>query len=362
MLDERFMNLALNMARTTEGQTAPNPVVGAVLVKNNQVVGMGAHLKAGEPHAERHALAMAGRKAEGSTCYVTLEPCSHYGRTPPCADALIDAKVERVVIATRDPNPKVAGRGIEKLKEAGILITEGVMEKEAQALNRTFFHFIKHRRPFVTLKSATSIDGKIATSTGESKWITGPEARLNVHQLRHENDGILVGVKTVIADDPLLTTRLPGGGKHPVRIVLDHSLNIPVTASLVTDRSSPTWVVTSGNHNAQKKEELESAGVRVLPINAASIEIEDVLNLLGELGIMSLLVEGGGHVNDSFLRSGLFDQVVVYLAPLIIGGQNALSSFSGTGIERLSDGSRLKIKSAEMVGKDLKVTAVKEER
>ncbi|WP_026689413.1 bifunctional diaminohydroxyphosphoribosylaminopyrimidine deaminase/5-amino-6-(5-phosphoribosylamino)uracil reductase RibD [Alteribacter aurantiacus] len=361
MLDERYMKLALELAKSTEGQTSPNPVVGAVIVKNNQVVGVGAHLKAGEPHAEKHALAMAGDEAKGSTIYVTLEPCAHHGRTPPCADALVEAQVARVVVATKDSNPKVAGKGIEKLRKAGILVDEGVMEREARELNTTFFHFLKENRPFVTLKSATSLDGKIATSTGESKWITGPDARFDVHRLRHQNDGILVGVNTILADDPALTTRLPGGGNHPIRIVLDHTLKIPLDSVVVTDKTTPTWVITSHKYDFEKKTALESMGVPVFSLPSATIEVDDLLTVLGNQGVTSLLVEGGGRVNDSFLRSGLFDKVIVYMAPKLIGGDNGYSSYAGIGIERLSDCVDLRIEDVTMIGKDLKITAVKEE-
>jgi diaminohydroxyphosphoribosylaminopyrimidine deaminase/5-amino-6-(5-phosphoribosylamino)uracil reductase len=230
MNDIYYMNLALNLAKGTLGQTSPNPVVGAVLVKENQIVGMGAHLKAGEAHAEVHAIQMAGIKAKGATLYVTLEPCSHFGKTPPCSDLVIRTGIKKVFVATTDPNPQVAGTGIERIRKAGIEVHLGLLQEEARELNKVFFYNIRTGLPFVTLKSAISLDGKTATVTGESKWITGEEARNDVHQYRHQHDAILVGVNTLIKDNPTLTTRLASGGKNPVRIILDTHLRTPKDA------------------------------------------------------------------------------------------------------------------------------------
>ncbi|PYZ98491.1 riboflavin biosynthesis protein RibD [Alteribacter lacisalsi] len=359
--DETYMKMALGLARPTLGQTSPNPAVGAVLVKNNEIIGMGAHLKAGEPHAERHALSMAGKKAGGAVMYVTLEPCAHFGRTPPCAKALIEAGVAKVVIGAKDPDERVSGRGIRMLKAAGIEVEEGVCEEEALELNRMFFHSVTSRTPYVTLKTASSLDGKIATHKGESKWITGEKAREDVHRLRHTHDAILVGVNTVIADNPSLTVRLPGGGKNPVRIILDNHLRTPADAGMLHDRQAPVWIITGENGNKEKKAALEAAGAEVMTLAGDAVLIEPLLELLGESGIRSLLVEGGGSVNDSFLRSGLFNQIIVYLAPILIGGKEARSSFSGLGIGRLEDTAKLTIKTTETIGDDLKITAVREE-
>ncbi|WP_236634721.1 bifunctional diaminohydroxyphosphoribosylaminopyrimidine deaminase/5-amino-6-(5-phosphoribosylamino)uracil reductase RibD [Alteribacter lacisalsi] len=361
MNDETYMKMALGLARPTLGQTSPNPAVGAVLVKNNEIIGMGAHLKAGEPHAERHALSMAGKKAGGAVMYVTLEPCAHFGRTPPCAKALIEAGVAKVVIGAKDPDERVSGRGIRMLKAAGIEVEEGVCEEEALELNRMFFHSVTSRTPYVTLKTASSLDGKIATHKGESKWITGEKAREDVHRLRHTHDAILVGVNTVIADNPSLTVRLPGGGKNPVRIILDNHLRTPADAGMLHDRQAPVWIITGENGNKEKKAALEAAGAEVMTLAGDAVLIEPLLELLGESGIRSLLVEGGGSVNDSFLRSGLFNQIIVYLAPILIGGKEARSSFSGLGIGRLEDTAKLTIKTTETIGDDLKITAVREE-
>ena len=359
-MDQQYMKIALDLARAAEGQTAPNPAVGAVIVKDNQIVGLGTHLKAGEPHAERHAILMAGTKAKGSTMYVTLEPCSHFGRTAPCADAVIEAGIKKVFIASTDPNPKVAGGGIIKLRKAGVEVVDGFMKKEADSLNRFFFHYIKTKKPFVTLKSATSIDGKIATKTGESQWITGEEAREDVHILRHKHDAILVGVNTVIIDNPSLTTRLKGGGINPVRVVLDHNLRTPLESKIITDHLAPTWVITSSNASETKKSALKRAGAKVIEVQGDEIEIPELLQILGENEISSLLVEGGGIINDSFLRSNEFQQVVVYIAPTIIGGNKARSAFSGQGIESLSEAPQLEVYSIEKIGKDVKLVLWKE--
>ncbi|WP_096188560.1 bifunctional diaminohydroxyphosphoribosylaminopyrimidine deaminase/5-amino-6-(5-phosphoribosylamino)uracil reductase RibD [Evansella halocellulosilytica] len=360
-MEEQYMNIAIDMARATLGQTSPNPAVGAVIVKDHQIVGMGAHLRAGDKHAERHAIEMAKGKCEGATIYVTLEPCSHYGRTPPCADAIIEAGIKKVVIASTDPNPKVAGRGIKKLIDAGIEVKTNILKEEADELNRDFFYYIQEKKPFVTLKTATSIDGKIATSSGESKWITGDEARQDVHYLRHQHDSILVGINTVIADDPSLTTRLPDGGKNPIRIVLDHHLRIPLDAQVITDQLAPTWIITTYEVDKEKINQLESLGIKVYQLFKNIIEVNQLLDFLGEKEVTSLLVEGGGSVNDSFLRSGEFQDVIVYLAPTIIGGKDAPSSFSGTGIALLDETPQLKIKETKKLGKDLKVILTKEE-
>lgn len=355
MMDQFYMKMAIDIAAAARGQTSPNPLVGAVIVKDNQIVGIGAHLKAGEPHAERHALSMAGSKAKGATMYVTLEPCSHFGRTSPCADAVIEAGIKKVYVATVDPNPKVSGRGITKLRDAGIEVYEGLMKQEADAINHVFYHYISSKKPYVTLKTATSIDGKIATAGGESQWITCEESRMDAHLLRHEHDAILVGVNTVLQDNPSLTTRIDGGGKHPIRIVLDHELRTPIDAKLITDRVSPTWIFTTSKADESKIAKLEGEGVRIVVFSEEAITIPRLLNYLGEQEVSSLLVEGGGTVNDSFLRSGEFQRMVVYLAPTIIGGKEAISSFAGKGISKLKDVPRLTIDHMEKVGTDIKI-------
>lgn len=359
-MNNHYMELAIKMARETLGQTTPNPVVGCVIVNNDEIVGLGAHLKAGEPHAERHALHMAQEKAYGATMFVTLEPCSHHGRTPPCADAVIQAGIAKVIIASTDPNPQVAGQGIARMRESGIDVTIGVMKEEADELNRIFFHYMMTSKPYVTLKMATSIDGKIATSSGESQWITGDQARQDGHHLRREHDAILVGVDTVIQDDPSLTTRLDQGGKNPVRVVLDRTLRTPLEAKLVTDQEASTWIVTTSSASVQKKQAFEKLGVELIVLEDEFITISSMLTALAEKQITSILVEGGGNVNDSFLRSGHFQRVVKYMAPILIGGEKARSSFSGNGISNLNGAPRLEIKSMERIGNDVKFVFYKE--
>ncbi|RKL67653.1 riboflavin biosynthesis protein RibD [Salipaludibacillus neizhouensis] len=360
-LENQYMKLAIDLAKQTVGQTSPNPVVGAVIVKNHEIIGMGAHLKAGEPHAERHALEMAKRNAVGATMYVTLEPCSHHGRTPPCADAVIASGISKVVIASMDPNPKVAGNGIEKLRQAKIEVEVGVMKEEADQLNRVFFHYIRTGTPYVTLKTASSIDGKIATTSGESKWITGEAARLDVHELRYEHDAILVGVETVLKDDPLLTTRLNDGGKSPIRIVLDRQLRIPVQAKMLHDNEAKTWIMTTNRASLDKITQIENKNVKVFVLKNESLAIKELLQVIGKEQVTSLLVEGGGTVNDSFLRAGKFQRLVKYLAPVIIGGASAASSFSGEGIQLLKDAPRLALLSIDKLGQDLKLIYEKKE-
>ncbi|WP_082232586.1 bifunctional diaminohydroxyphosphoribosylaminopyrimidine deaminase/5-amino-6-(5-phosphoribosylamino)uracil reductase RibD [Halobacillus massiliensis] len=360
--DQNYMRMALEMAKTTVGQTNPNPSVAAVVVRNHQVVGLGVHVKAGEPHAEVHALKMAGEKAKGADIYVTLEPCSHYGKTPPCAQAVIDAGIKRAVIASNDPNPKVSGRGIELMKQSGIEVVAGILQKEADELNTDFFHFIQKKRPYVRLKTAISMDGKIATSTGESQWITGEDARKDGHMYRHQSAAILVGVNTVLMDNPKLTTRLEGGGKQPVRVILDTHLRTPPAAQLIADNSAPTWIFTGAQVADEKIDAFPSKShVEVIKLETEQIEIEDVLKVLGERNMTSLLVEGGATIADAFVRSGNVDEVVIYMAPMVIGGKEALTSVAGKGISSLKSVEEFEFTSTEMVGKDIKITAVKRE-
>lgn len=359
MTDEEYMKLALQLAASTKGQTSPNPMVGAIVVQNGAIVGMGAHLAAGEAHAEVHAIHMAGEKAIGSTVYVTLEPCSHFGKTPPCCDLLIKNKVKRVIIATLDNNPLVSGQGMRRLQEAGIQVDVGVLEEEAKQLNKVFFHYMHTKKPFVTVKAATSLDGKIATSTGESKWITGKLAREDVHRYRNSHDAILVGVNTVITDNPSLTTRLHGGGKNPIRIVLDTYLRTPLSSTIVKDGVAPTWIIVGSHVSKERMEPFEEYGVTIIQMNSSLIQIEELLSILGERNILSLLVEGGQHVHASFLEGGYWDQLILYMSPRLIGGVNAPSFFGGEGFSSLEDTPHLSIQQIEMVGEDIKMIAQK---
>ncbi|MFS0653917.1 bifunctional diaminohydroxyphosphoribosylaminopyrimidine deaminase/5-amino-6-(5-phosphoribosylamino)uracil reductase RibD [Bacillus sp. 179-C3.3 HS] len=353
---ERYMKLALENAKAMRGQTSPNPLVGAVIVKDHEIVGVGAHMKSGEPHAEIHALKMAGEKAKGATIYVTLEPCSHHGRTGPCAEALVKAGVETVVVAALDPNPLVAGRGIAILKDAGIQVITGVCEQESILMNEVFNHFITKKTPFVTLKTGITLDGKIASATSDSKWITSETSRYDAHHIRSINDAILVGAQTIIHDDPSLTARIPNG-HHPIRVVLDSKLSTPLTAKVVTDQIAPTWIFTTKQADEEKRAALEAAGVNVFMTSGDNrVLLQDVMHKLGEQNVSSLMIEGGGQVNASFLEQQLVDKLVIYMAPKLIGGKLAPSFFGGEGILLMSDAIELDDLSIEQLGKDIKIT------
>lgn len=353
--DEFYMRLALEMAAGAAGQTGVNPVVGCVIVKHGRIVGMGAHLKRGEAHAEIHALAMAGEEARGATVYVTLEPCSHYGKTPPCAARLVEERPARVVIAALDPNPLVAGTGARLLQEAGILVDTGCLEQEASALNEGFNYYITTRLPFVTLKTASTLDGKIASRTGDSKWISGEASRAYVHTLRHRNQGIMVGVDTVIADDPSLTTRLSVPGLDPVPVVADSSLRIPETARIL-DRPGVIMLTTYAAHR-EKISRLESRGHTVLITGfGPRVDLAEGMRMLGEREMASILLEGGGKLNGAMLEQRLVNKLVLFLAPKIIGGVDAPGSFQFAGYERMKDAVRLERLTTEIFGEDLCIT------
>ena len=358
--DEAFMKRALQLAGKGRGTTSPNPMVGAVIVKNGTVVGEGWHERAGEPHAEVHALRTAGDAAHGATLYVTLEPCSHWGRTGPCAEAVIRAGVSRVVMAVRDPNPKVAGRGAALLRNAGVQVEEGVLAEEATRLNEIFFHWIVNKRPFCLAKYAMSMDGKIATATGESKWISSEASRRQVQQLRHALDSILVGVDTVIADNPALTCRLPDG-RQPLRVILDSHGRIPANAHVVTMADAKTLIATTAD--GEKKLQTAFAkkahvSVCVLPADDnGRVSLPDLLSMLGERMVTSMLVEGGAGVLGSFFAAELIDKLQIYLAPLIIGGKTSPGPVGGAGTAQLALAPRFVIDDYQAVGDDLLITA-----
>lgn len=353
---EFYMRLALQNAMAMKGQTDPNPLVGSVIVNDNRIVGVGVHMKAGEPHAEIHALRMAGDHTRGATIYVTLEPCSHHGRTGPCAEAIKEAGIKRVVIATLDPNPLVAGRGVAILREAGIEVIIGVCEKESIQMNEVFNKFIVRQIPFVTIKSAITMDGKIATFSSDSKWITSDAAREDVHKLRNQNAAILAGVNTVIKDDPELTTRL-ANGRNPVRVILDSTLRIPIDAKVVTDGKATTWVFTTKSYNPDKRKALETAGVDVFVTEQiGKVNPAEVLQILGQQMISSLLIEGGSEINASFFEGKLVDKVVIYMAPKLLGGRNAPTFLEGSGIEKMNDSVEVSDINVQTLGKDFKFT------
>lgn len=333
--DEFYMTLALDLAEKAQGQTDINPVVGCVVVKDGRIVGMGAHLQRGTGHAEVHALNMAGDQAEGATAYVTLEPCSHYGKTPPCSDRLIKEKVKRVVVAAVDPNPQVAGSGIEKLRSHGIEVVTGVLAKRSERLNETFNKYITTGLPFVTLKTASTLDGRLASRTGDSKWISNSDARAIVHTMRHRHQGIMVGIGTVLADDPELTTRTEVIGVQPTRIVIDSQLRIPDTAKLLNTEVAPTIIVTTYQANRDRIHELQERGITVIICGSGPyVDLPFAMKKLGELEISSILLEGGGTLNGSMLEAGLIDRITLFFAPKIIGG--TLSTFAFDGFEKMN--------------------------
>lgn len=319
------MAAALALARRGLGRTWPNPNVGCVIVKDGRVVGRGWTQAGGRPHAETEALGRAGAAARGAIAYVTLEPCSHTGRTPPCADALVAAGIARAVVAVGDPDPRVDGRGVARLRQAGIAVSEGVGRAAAAALNEGFFRRVRDGRPLVTLKLATSLDGRIALANGESRWITGPEARRRGHLLRAEHDAILVGSGTALADDPDLTCRLPGlEDRSPVRIVADARLRLPLAARLVREAVAvPTWLLTAPGHTAERLAPYAAAGVEILPVPAGpagGLDPAAALAALGGRGITRLLVEGGGRLAAALLGAGLVDRLAWFRAARVIGG------------------------------------------
>lgn len=352
---EFYMQLALDNAKAMKGQTDPNPLVGSVIVNENRIAGVGAHLKAGEPHAEIHAIRMAGEKARGGTIYVTLEPCSHHGRTGPCALAIVEAGIKKVVIATLDPNPLVSGRGVKILEDAGIEVEIGVLEKESRQMNEVFNKFIVQKLPFVTLKSGITLDGKIASHTNNSKWITSAESRLDVHKLRNENQAILVGVNTVIHDDPELTTRIPNG-RNPIRVIMDSTLKIPLESKVLNDKQAETWVFTTESCDTGKMKQVEELGAKVFMAGTSQVDPSIVLKVLGEHLVSSLLIEGGGTINAAFLENKLVDKAIFYVAPKLIGGKDSPSFFGGTGMAKMADAIELNGLTVTQIGPDFKFT------
>jgi diaminohydroxyphosphoribosylaminopyrimidine deaminase/5-amino-6-(5-phosphoribosylamino)uracil reductase len=358
---EQFMSRALELAEKGRGKTSPNPLVGAVIVRSGRIVGEGYHQIAGTPHAEIHALRDAGEQAKGAIMYVTLEPCCHHGRTPPCTEAIIEKGIKEVVVGAVDPNPLVAGKGIKTLEDAGVKVITGVLAKDAHRQNEAFIKYIRSGRPFITLKAAISLDGKIATKIGDSKWITGEEARRLVHQMRATNDAIMVGIGTVLADDPLLTVRLQGQHRQPLRVIVDSSLRIPIDSQLVKTASQEATIIAAveGRYSKEKRAELEAMGVEIwdLPAVQKRVDLVALMQKLGKREITSLLLEGGPTVNTFALEAGLIDKFVFFQAPLIIGGQDSPGVFGGEGCERLSDCLRLDCTSVQKVGDDLMITA-----
>ena len=354
--DLAHMRAALALARRGLGVCWPNPSVGCVIVRDGRVVGRGTTAPGGRPHAEPVALDMAGAAARGATAYVTLEPCSHHGRTPPCADALIAAGVARVVIASRDVDPRVNGAGAARLRAAGVVVDEGVLRAEADEINAGFFSRVRAGRPLVTLKLATTLDGRIATAGGESQWITGEAARRAGHALRGRHDAILAGVGTVLADNPELTCRIAGMRALPlVRVVADSHLRTPLTHRLVaTAKQVPTWIIARNGADHVRRRAIGALGVTLLdvPGGAIGIDLRRGLEALAERGITRLLVEGGGRLAGSLLRAGLVDRLAWFHAPAVMGG-DGLPAAAGFGVERLADMPRFVRHSTNMLGADM---------
>jgi diaminohydroxyphosphoribosylaminopyrimidine deaminase/5-amino-6-(5-phosphoribosylamino)uracil reductase len=356
-IDEQFMREALALAAQARGRTSPNPMVGSVVVKDGRVVGRGYHIKAGASHGEVAALEDASVHAKGATLYVTLEPCCHYGRTPPCTKTIIAAGIRRVVAAMRDPNPLVSGKGLEELRQAGIEVKLPVLETEAAALNEVFVTYITTKRPFVLLKVAASLDGKIATVTGESRWITNERSRLLVHQLRDQVDVVMVGINTALRDDPLLTTRLPGGGgRDPMRLIVDSRLRLPCEARVLTaSTTARTLIATTPDAPREKRLQLEAAGAQVLVVEGEGpgVPLRPLIEQLGAMEVTSILLEGGGELHSSALRAGIVDKVWYFLAPKLIGGRAAPPAIGGEGFARLEEAVTLERVQVRQLDDDL---------
>ena len=353
--DEKYMRLAMQLAGNAIGRTSPNPLVGAVIVKDNRVVGCGWHRKAGTPHAEVHALNQAGELAQGADVYVTLEPCAHYGKTPPCAKALVEAKVKNVYGGLLDVNPKVAGKGFKILEDAGIHVEYGFLQDELRKQNEVFFKWIEHKKPFIVLKAAMTLDGKIATAIGQSKWITNETSRAYGYKLRDIYDGIMVGINTVIEDNPMLTARVDGG-KNPIRIVVDSSLRIDINANVVQDKSAKTIVATTDKADKDKILKLQAQDMDVIVVDKDEndkVDIEKLLDILGQQNICSILVEGGATLSGSFVAKKLVDKVYFFIAPKIVGGKEAKTPVAGTGILNLQEALTLKDIQIEKLEEDI---------
>ena len=356
-IDEKYMRRALELAVKAIGRTSPNPLVGCVIVKDSLVIGEGYHHKAGTPHAEVHALAIAGDQARGATAYVTLEPCSHFGRTPPCADALICAGIERVVVAMKDPNPLVAGRGIDRLREAGITVDVGLLRQEASVINEVFIKVITSGLPFVVYKTAMTLDGKIATETGDSRWVSQAKSRHYVHQLRDRYDVILVGSETVIQDNPALTCRLPGG-RDPIRLIVDGQLRIPEKAQVLSVSEHSLCIIATTQ--AASPDKVERLGhleqVEVWQYDTPRhVPLEKLLSDLVRRGWTSVLLEGGGGLAGTLLKEQCVDKIEFFIAPKFVGG-NGPSPLSGLHIQHMADALELQDLQIDMNSGDLHVT------
>lgn len=354
MTDTYYMKRAIELAKKGVGWVNPNPMVGAVIVKGGEVIAEGWHHRYGELHAERDALSRCTQSPAGATMYVTLEPCCHYGKQPPCTNAILESGISRVVIGSGDPNPLVAGKGVDILRTHGITVTEHVLEEECRSLNRSFFHYIQNKRPYVTMKYAMTMDGKIACYTGASKWVTGEAARSHVQTLRHQHTGILVGIGTVLMDDPMLNCRMEGG-RNPIRIVCDTRLRTPLSAQLVqTARDIPTILATSVTEKAAHQPYLD-LGCQILtfPEKDGHLDLNCLMEELGRRGIDSILLEGGAQLNWSALEAGIVHAAAVYVAPKLFGGAGAKSPVGGAGVSTPDACFSLKQTKLTRLGEDI---------
>ncbi|MDP2681229.1 MAG: bifunctional diaminohydroxyphosphoribosylaminopyrimidine deaminase/5-amino-6-(5-phosphoribosylamino)uracil reductase RibD [Deltaproteobacteria bacterium] len=357
----KIMQTAIALARKGIGKTSPNPAVGAVIVKNGRIIGKGYHKKAGRAHAEINALKQAGIKAKGAEMYVTLEPCNHFGRTPPCADAIIKAGIKKVFIGMKDPNPLVAGTGIRRLRSAGMDVEVDILEDECRGINEAYMKYITTKTPFVTLKLASTLDGKIATSTGESKWITGEIARRFAHRMRREADAVMVGIGTVLKDNPELTTRLVKG-KDPIRIVVDSKLRIPVNAKVLNTQRGGIIIATTkergqgsgGRGRKIKKIEAKGAEILALPSKTGEVDLKTLMKELGKREITNLIIEGGPTIAAASLKDGIVDKITIFYAPRILG-KEGLPMIEGLGIRRLKDAVSLSRLECKRLGEDILV-------
>ena len=354
MTDRDYMLRAIELAKGGLGWTSPNPLVGAVIVKDGRIIGEGYHERCGELHAERNAIASLTESAEGATLYVTLEPCCHYGKTPPCTEAILEQKIARVVIGSRDPNPLVAGKGAAILRAAGVRVEEDFMREECDALNPVFFHYITKKTPYVVMKYAMTLDGKLAAYTGASQWITGEEARRHVHTQRSRFRSIMVGVDTVLADDPQLTCRIEGG-RNPLRIICDSHLRTPLSAKVVqTAKEVPTYLATCVTQELRLAP-YRDLGCNILPVPESSghVDLDALMTLLGKMGVDSVLLEGGATLHWAAVEAGLVHKVQAYIAPKILGGKTAKSPVGGQGFAHPDQALILKSPALTRLGQDI---------
>lgn len=358
MEKEMYMRRALELARLGEGHTSPNPMVGCVVVKDGRIISEGYHERYGEFHAERNALMKCTEDAAGADLYVTLEPCCHYGKTPPCTEIIMEKKIGRVFVGSMDSNPLVAGNGVQILRDHGIEVETGILEEECLKLNEVFYHYIQTKTPFVVMKYAMTLDGKIACATGDSKWVTGEAARHHVHELRGRYKGIMAGIGTVLADDPMLNCRV-AQGVDPVRIICDSGLRTPLDSQIVKTASEiPTIVACvhetlESERKREKAEKLQEAGVQIIPTKGAhGVNLKELMSVLGSQKIDSILLEGGGTLNGSALEDGIVNKVYAYIAGKLVGGMDARSPVEGMGVEKMRDAVQLRDMQFTRLGED----------